>query len=560
MARKKRIGDLLLEYNYITDVELREALEVQKATGKKLGEIFINSGIISESDLLGVLELQLGLNRVYIDMIKVDKEVVNLVPEFLAKKYNAFPIGIENNELVVAMNDPLNILAEEDLSIASGYPIKIALSSEGEIKQMINKYYSESYMEKTAEHLKAHLEEKEKEQEDIVEQIDGTENAPTVKLIDTIIANAVRSKASDIHIEPFSNRVVVRYRIDGQLKKQFESSREPLAAMITRIKILSDMDIAEKRIPQDGKILTKVDGVDVDLRVSVLPAVYGEKVVIRILDRSAYMVEKDQLGLEGEDLEKINKIVSNPYGIVLVTGPTGSGKTTTLYSLLRDLNKESVNLVTVEDPVEYAMDGITQVNVNAKAGLTFASGLRSILRQDPDVVMIGEIRDAETAEIAIRAAITGHLVLSTIHTNDAPSSVMRLQDMGIQPYLVATAVKGIIAQRLIRKICPNCKQGYLASDYEKSILGLPDKRVVLYRGTGCSRCNDTGYKGRMGIYEIMDIGADVKEVIYKNGNAEEIRKVAIRSGMNTLNRSAAKAVLAGKSTIDELMRVTMLNE
>lgn len=560
MARKKRIGDLLLEYNYITDVELREALEVQKATGKKLGEIFINSGIISESDLLGVLELQLGLNRVYIDMIKVDKEVVNLVPEFLAKKYNAFPIGIENNELVVAMNDPLNILAEEDLSIASGYPIKIALSSEGEIKQMINKYYSESYMEKTAEHLKAHLEEKEKEQEDIVEQIDGTENAPTVKLIDTIIANAVRSKASDIHIEPFSNRVVVRYRIDGQLKKQFESSREPLAAMITRIKILSDMDIAEKRIPQDGKILTKVDGVDVDLRVSVLPAVYGEKVVIRILDRSAYMVEKDQLGLEGEDLEKINKIVSNPYGIVLVTGPTGSGKTTTLYSLLRDLNKESVNLVTVEDPVEYAMDGITQVNVNAKAGLTFASGLRSILRQDPDVVMIGEIRDAETAEIAIRAAITGHLVLSTIHTNDAPSSVMRLQDMGIQPYLVATAVKGIIAQRLIRKICPNCKQGYLASDYEKSILGLPDQRVILYRGTGCSRCNDTGYKGRMGIYEIMDIGAEVKEVIYNNGNAEEIRKVAIRNGMNTLNRSAAKAVLAGKSTIDELMRVTMLNE
>ena len=560
MARKKRIGDLLLEYNYITDVELREALEVQKATGKKLGEIFINSGIISESDLLGVLELQLGLNRVYIDMIKVDKEVVNLVPEFLAKKYNAFPIGIENNELVVAMNDPLNILAEEDLSIASGYPIKIALSSEGEIKQMINKYYSESYMEKTAEHLKAHLEEKEKEQEDIVEQIDGTENAPTVKLIDTIIANAVRSKASDIHIEPFSNRVVVRYRIDGQLKKQFESSREPLAAMITRIKILSDMDIAEKRIPQDGKILTKVDGVDVDLRVSVLPAVYGEKVVIRILDRSAYMVEKDQLGLEGEDLEKINKIVSNPYGIVLVTGPTGSGKTTTLYSLLRDLNKESVNLVTVEDPVEYAMDGITQVNVNAKAGLTFASGLRSILRQDPDVVMIGEIRDAETAEIAIRAAITGHLVLSTIHTNDAPSSVMRLQDMGIQPYLVATAVKGIIAQRLIRKICPNCKQGYLASDYEKSILGLPDQRVILYRGTGCSRCNDTGYKGRMGIYEIMDISSDVKDVIYKNGNAEEIRNVAVKRGMNTLNRSAAKAVLSGKTTVDELLRVTMLNE
>ncbi|MBU5317346.1 GspE/PulE family protein [Clostridium bornimense] len=559
MARKKRIGDLLLEYNYITESELLEALEVQKATGKKLGEIFIQSGIISESDLLGVLELQLGLNRVYIDMIKVDKEVVDLIPEFLAKKYNAFPIAIENGELVVIMNDPLNILAEEDLSIASGYPIKIALSSEGEIKQMINKYYSESYMEKTAEHLKANSEEKEKE-EYIAEQIDNTENAPTVKLIDTIIANAVRSKASDIHIEPFENRVVVRYRIDGQLKKQFESSREPLAAMITRIKILSDMDIAEKRIPQDGKILTKVDGVDVDLRVSVLPAVHGEKVVIRILDRSAYMVEKDQLGLEGEDLERINKIINNPYGIVLVTGPTGSGKTTTLYSLMRDLNKESVNIVTVEDPVEYAMDGITQVNVNAKAGLTFASGLRSILRQDPDVVMIGEIRDGETAEIAIRAAITGHLVLSTIHTNDAPSSVMRLQDMGIQPYLVATAVKGIIAQRLVRKICPNCKQGYLASDYEKSILGLPDKRVILYKGTGCSRCNDTGYRGRMGIYEIMDIDADIKDVIYNDGNTEEIRRVAVRNGMNTLHRSAAKAVLAGKSTIDELMRVTMLNE
>lgn len=558
MGRKKRIGDLLLEYNYITDSELEEALQVQKATGKKLGEIFIKSGIISESDLLGVLELQLGLNRVYIDMIKVDKEVVNIIPEFLAKKYNVFPIEIENGELVVAMNDPLNILAEEDLSIASGYPIKIALATEQEIKQMINKYYSESYMKKTAEHLKASSEEKEKEETS--DQIDNTENAPTVKLIDTIIANGVRSKASDIHIEPFENRIVVRYRIDGQLKKQFESSREPFAAMITRIKILSDMDIAEKRIPQDGKILTKVDGEDVDLRVSVLPAIYGEKVVIRILDRSAYTVKKSQLGLEGEDLEKINKIISNPYGIVLVTGPTGSGKTTTLYSLLRDLNKESVNIVTVEDPVEYAMDGITQVNVNAKAGLTFASGLRSILRQDPDVVMIGEIRDAETAEIAIRAAITGHLVLSTIHTNDAPSSVMRLQDMGIQPYLVATAVKGIIAQRLVRKICPNCKEGYLASEYEKSILGLPDRRVILHRGKGCSRCNDTGYKGRMGIYEIMDISSDVKDVIYKNGNAEEIRNVAVKRGMNTLNRSAAKAVLSGKTTVDELLRVTMLNE
>lgn len=558
MNRRKRLGDMLIELNYITENDLQEALKIQKETGNKIGEVLIERGFITEDDLLQALEIQLGIQRIYLDMITVDRKAVKMISESLAKKYNVFPVEFIEGKLLVLMNDPLNIIAEDDVRIASGYEVKIALCGKAEIAQAISKYYSEDYMKKTAEEFRNQEKINEVLEEELSEDI---KNAPAVKLVDSIIQNAVRSKASDIHIEPFENRVCVRYRIDGALQKQFDSPKEPLAGLITRIKIMGNMDIAEKRIPQDGIIFTRVDDENVDLRVSVLPTVNGEKIVIRILDKSAFNVDKSVLGIADDDLDKINKIINKPHGIVLVTGPTGSGKSTTLYSLLRDLNKEDKNIITVEDPVEFSMDGINQVNVNAKAGLTFASGLRSILRQDPDIVMLGEIRDTETAEIAVRAAITGHLVLSTIHTNDAPSSIVRLKDMGVAPYLVSSALVGIIAQRLIRKLCIHCKEEYIASDYEKEILGVPKYQdLTLYRKVGCNRCSNTGYKGRVGIYEVMEINGEIRDLINADKPLEEITNAALRNNMKTLNKSAMNVVLNGNSTVEELLRVTLLGD
>lgn len=558
MNRRKRLGYMLIELNYITENDLQEALKIQKETGNKIGEVLIERGFITEDDLLQALEIQLGIQRIYLDMITVDRKAVKMISESLAKKYNVFPVQFIEGKLLVLMNDPLNIIAEDDVRIASGYEVKIALCGKAEIAQAISKYYSEDYMKKTAEEFRNQEKINEVLEEELSEDI---KNAPAVKLVDSIIQNAVRSKASDIHIEPFENRVCVRYRIDGALQKQFDSPKEPLAGLITRIKIMGNMDIAEKRIPQDGRIFTRVDGENVDLRVSVLPTVNGEKIVIRILDKSAFNVDKSVLGIADDDLDKINKIINKPHGIVLVTGPTGSGKSTTLYSLLRDLNKEDKNIITVEDPVEFSMDGINQVNVNAKAGLTFASGLRSILRQDPDIVMLGEIRDTETAEIAVRAAITGHLVLSTIHTNDAPSSIVRLKDMGVAPYLVSSALVGIIAQRLIRKLCIHCKEEYIASDYEKEILGVPKYQdLTLYRKVGCNRCSNTGYKGRVGIYEVMEINREIRDLINADKPLEEITNAALRNNMKTLNKSAMNVVLNGNSTVEELLRVTLLGD
>lgn len=558
MNRRKRLGDMLIELNYITDNDLQEALKIQKQTGNKIGEVLIEKGFITEDDLLQALEIQLGIQRVYLDMITVDRQAVKTISEALSKKYNVLPVQFIEGKLLLLMNDPLNIIAEDDVRIASGYDVKIALASKAEISQAISKYYAEDYMKKTAEEYKNQEKIESFFEEELNEEI---KNAPAVKLVDSIIQNAVRSKASDIHIEPFEHRVAVRYRIDGALQKQFDSPKEPLAGLITRIKIMSNMDIAEKRIPQDGRIFTRVDNENIDLRVSVLPTVNGEKVVIRILDKSAFNVDKSVLGIADDDLNKINKIINKPHGIVLVTGPTGSGKSTTLYSLLKDLNKEDKNIITVEDPVEFSMDGINQVNVNAKAGLTFASGLRSILRQDPDIVMLGEIRDTETAEIAVRAAITGHLVLSTIHTNDAPSSVVRLKDMGVAPYLVSSALVGIIAQRLIRKLCVNCKEEYKASDYEKELLGiLKGEDLTLYRKVGCNKCSNTGYKGRVGIYEVMEINREIRDLINADESLENITNAALRNNMKTLSKSAINVILKGNSTVEELLRVTLLGD
>lgn len=557
MNKKKRLGDLLVELGYITEDQVQEAIKIQKTTNKRLGRIFVELGYITEESLLNILELQLGIPRINLEFIDIDMNAVSTISEGLAKKYNLIPVRFRDNHLVVAMSDPLNIFAEEDVELSSGYKIEIGIAMEEEISEAIAKYYSKDYMSKA----EAKLNEKEAEEIKDSISIDEDNKSPSVRLIDRIIENAIRNDVSDIHIEPQKNKIIIRYRIDGKLRKQFEAPKEPLNSMVTRIKLLSGMDIAERRIPQDGKIVINIDKRDIDLRVSILPSVNGENLVIRILDKRSFEFTKENLGLTGDDINLVNKITSNPYGMFLVTGPTGCGKTSTLYSILKDLKTEENNVITLEDPVEYTMDGIVQVNVNNKAGLTFNSGLRSILRQDPDVIMVGEIRDEETATMAIRAAITGHSVLSTLHTNDAPAAIVRLMDMDVPPYLISASLTGVIAQRLMRRLCNNCKKEYIANNYEKELLGVSkDENLKLYKPVGCVKCSGTGYKGRIGIFEIMEINQNIRELIANKGNFYEIRDEAKKSGMKTLFESGVDIVKNGTSSMNELMRITLIKE
>lgn len=556
MNNKKRLGDLLVELGYITEEQVLEAIKVQKTTGKRLGRIFVELGYITEDGLLDILELQLGIPKINLDLIDIDMNAVSTISEGLAKKYNLIPVGFKDGKLVVAMSDPLNIFAEEDVMLASGYKIDIRIARGSEINDAITKYYSKDYMSKTEVKLNEVVEE-DIEDEPIIE---SEEDSPTVVFIDRVIENAIKNNASDIHIEPYKDKIVIRYRIDGKLKKQFEAPKEPLNSMVTRIKLLSGMDIAERRLPQDGKFVIKMDKKEVDLRVSILPSINGENLVIRILDKTSFEFSKENLGFTDEDIKVIDNITNKSYGIILVTGPTGSGKTSTLYSILREMKTEENNVITLEDPVDYTMDGIVQVNVNSKAGLTFNSGLRAILRQDPDIIMVGEIRDEETANMAMRSAITGHNVLSTLHTNDAPSAIVRLNDMGIPSYLIASSLTGVIAQRLIRRLCDNCKEEYLASLYEKEVLGFDKyEDVKLFRSVGCPKCSGTGYKGRIGIFEIMEVKQNIKELIENNANLYEISNEAKKNGMRTLFESGVDVVKKGISSMNELMRITLVD-
>lgn len=557
---RKRIGDLLVDSGKITQEQLQEVLKKQRATGKRIGELLIEEKLLSQDDVIDILEIQNGIPRVYMEMTTVDKEAIQAVPESLANKYILIPIKIKDNTIHVAMADPLNMFALDDVKIASGYEVEPLLAGKDEILKAIDKYYSGQYIQKAAEDLtKEHMAASTQQvSEDIEEDV---KNAPVVRLIDSIIKNASKAGASDIHIEPFEKYVRIRYRIDGELKEVLKSPKETLGALIARIKILANLNIAERRVPQDGRIVTEFEGSKIDLRVSTIPTIFGEKAVIRILSRENFIIGKEKLGLNALELEQIDSMLKVPYGIILVSGPTGSGKSTTLYSMLNDLNSDTKNIITVEDPVEYMMEGINQVNVNAKAGLTFASGLRSMLRQDPDIVMIGEIRDNETAEIAIRAAITGHLVLSTIHTNDAPSSVIRLMDMGIEPYLVASAVAGIVSQRLVRKVCSHCNEEYEATEYEKKLLNVDvNKPLKLNRGKGCDYCGGSGYLGRTGVYEIMEIEREHREYIMSNKNTDELRDLCIKKGMKTLRNSCIDLVQKGITTTEELARIAYLKE
>lgn len=554
--KKIRLGDLLVESNLITPSQLETILIKQKRSGKKLGEILVDDGILSEEDIAQALSHQLELPVVDLNEIQIDERILNMVSVNVLKKNVMIPYAFkESNKSVlkVAMANPLDIYAMEDIFIITNYQVEPVIATPRSILLAIDKYYGQ---EEVKAAIKAYEMEKRSDAFESALDISEDVNAsPIVKLVKDMIENAVRQRASDIHIEPMENHIRLRYRVDGVLHNRAKYSTGVLSAIIARIKILSGMDIAEKRKPQDGRMTQIVDRVEYDIRVSVLPTVYGEKVVMRLATKTAITREKSQLGLKPYELKQFDSILKNPHGIVLVTGPTGSGKSTTLYTALSELNREEVNIVTVEDPVEANIKGINQIQVNPKAGLEFSTILRSILRQDPDIIMIGEIRDEETAQIAVQASITGHLVLSTLHTNSSANTITRLEDMGIDSYLIADAVSGIIAQRLVRRLCNNCKMPREATKEELHALGVEGPRTI-YERCGCPACDGTGYKGRIGVYEIMKITPKIKHIISNKLGSEALKKQALEDGMCTLRMSASEYVLDGVTSFEEMMKVT----
>ena len=560
-GRKKiRVGDLLVEAGAITDDELQEALAYQKEHGGRIGNVIMELGFISQDLLITVLTTQIGVDYIELKACRLEDSVLKLIPETLVNKYKVMPVEIDPNNpnvLKCAMIDPMDLNAIDDIGIATGFQVEPLLAMEEDMNEAIGKYYGNSQAMEAAEQYRREMEQDgltSAEEDAINEDI---ENSPVVLLVKQIIEGGVRQRASDIHIEPLESSVRVRYRIDGALKQVMTYDYSLLSAISARIKIIGGMDIAEKRKPQDGRITIMVDRREFDVRVSMLPTVYGEKTFMRLTSKDGLTKPKSALGFDPDTLKVFDGILSNPHGIILVTGPTGSGKSTTLYTSLSELNTEDVNIITVEDPVEANIDGINQVQVNVKAEMTFAAALRSILRQDPDIIMIGEIRDGETAAIAVQAAITGHLVVSTLHTNSAASTVTRIIDMGIEPYVAGDALVGVIAQRLVRRLCTSCKQPRLAEDEEKKILGVEDEDedVIIYEPAGCTLCGDTGYAGRIGVYEMMPVSKELQAVIAKGATADVIEKQALSEGMLTLKMGAAKHVLNGITSMMEMKKI-----
>jgi len=560
-TQKKRIGDMLLDQQVITQAQLEQALPLAREKHQKIGETLIELGYVTEDGLANALSKQLGMDVVSLNGVKIDEAILNLVDGNILRKHIMIPFEFVKGNLSVvriAMADPMDMNAIDDFMIITNLQVEPCVSTQRDIMMAIDKYYKDSEATLAAEQYAKEREEIERAQREAEENNDVT-NSPIVQLVKTIIEQAARQRASDIHIEALELVVRVRYRIDGALYERFTYDIHLLPAIIARLKIISGMDIAEKRKPQDGRITIIIDRKEYDIRVSILPTVFGEKCVMRLAQKKNLTRNKAELGFSPKELEQFDHILKNPNGIILVTGPTGSGKSTTLYTALSELNKEDVNIITVEDPVEANIDGINQVQVNNKADLTFASALRSILRQDPDIIMIGEIRDTETAAIAVQASITGHLVVSTLHTNSAAGSVTRLIDMGIESYLLADSLVGVIAQRLVRRLC-GCKQSYKASEQEKKLLHVPEnKSITLYRPCGCAQCNNTGYIGRIGIYEIMTVTPELKLTISRNATTQEITRTALKSGMRTLRMSAARLVRQGVTSIQELLHVTFEN-
>ncbi|MCI6242176.1 MAG: Flp pilus assembly complex ATPase component TadA [Agathobacter sp.] len=563
-GRKKRLGDLLVDAGVISQDQLVKALGIQKTEKRdmRLGELLIDLGYTDEKQIMKAMCEQLKLPGIDLSTVRIPEEVIKLLQESILRKYSLIPFQFSEknpNLIKVAMSDPLDIRAMDDVSIITGLQIERYVATPSNIAATIDRYYGNAEALRVAEQYTKEREEQEKAREAEKNDESNVAEAPIVRLLGQIVEQAVHQRASDIHIEPLENQVRIRFRVDGVLHEVMRHDIGLHAALIARIKIVSGLDISEKRRPQDGRATSIVDRQEYDIRVSILPTVYGEKVVMRIAQKKALTMDKRDLGFPDEELDKFNRILSHPNGLILVTGPTGSGKSTTLYTALSELNVEGVNIITVEDPVEANLNGVNQVQVNEKAGLTFSSALRSILRQDPDIIMIGEIRDQETAEIAVKASITGHLVVSTLHTNSSANTITRLADMGVENYLISDSVVGVIAQRLVRRVCPVCGTLKEADEREKKTLGITDPtRRVMIKHPGhkeCVRCGGTGYYGRIGVYEIMPINAELRQAINRGDNADELEAIALRQGMKTLRMGAVEYALKGITTVEEVRRV-----
>lgn len=551
---QQRIGDLLLEIGYITEQELQDALSLQDEMGMKLGNVLTELGYLSEEKLVDALEIQLGIPRVDLSNYILNSHLSQYVSENIARRHNAVPYEVVDGTLKVAIEDPTDLVAIENIEVNSGMKVDIALATHSEIMDAINQIYTlvDTDTSDIFDSLNQYNEMNEEPEIDQLRQM--VEDAPIVRLTNLIITQAIQKVASDIHIEPLEKSVRVRYRVDGVLHEEMTIPKHSQAALISRLKIIADLDITKRRIPQDGRVQMTFKSMQIDMRVSSLPTIHGEKVVIRLLNKDDSLLNIEKLGFREQNMERFNRLIRKPYGILLATGPTGSGKSTTLFAALNEINTPTKNIVTIEDPVEYQLGGINQVQANVAAGLTFAKTLRSILRQDPDIVMVGEIRDEETAEIAIRAALTGHLVLSTLHTNDAISAVTRLTDMGIPGYLVASTVIGVIAQRLVRTLCPNCKEEYEPS-YEERMF-LDDDVETLWRPSGedCDKCT-TGYKGRIAIQEVIEINPEMEEMIAEGANEPTLKRYAREQGMEGLLKDGKEKLRSGITSYKELVSV-----
>ncbi|MBM6994618.1 Flp pilus assembly complex ATPase component TadA [Paenibacillus sp. DXFW5] len=548
---KKRLGELLLESGIITEPQLQTALEEQQRTKKKLGDVLLAQGVLTEHQLIEVLEFQLGIPHVTLSRFQIDAKLSQVIPEQMARRYQVLPIRVDGRKLMVAMADPLDLFVIDDLRMSTGFTIEPAIISRGELQRGIARLYGlQDSMNEMIKDLGVGV-----AQIDVEDSVILGEDSPVVRLVQQMIEQAVRLGASDIHVDPMDTQLAIRYRIDGQLRNERTVPKSMQGVIIARLKILGNLNIAERRLPQDGRIKMLVDGKPIDIRLSSLPTVHGEKIVMRLLDLADGVKGLDKLGMTEHSLSLFRRMIEKQHGMVLLTGPTGSGKTTTLYSALQHLNREETNIITVEDPVEYMLDGVNQMQVHPAAGLTFARGLRSILRQDPNIIMVGEIRDLETAEIAIRASLTGHLVFSTLHTNDAVSTVVRLRDMGIEPYLIASSLIGIVAQRLVRCICPDCKAAYTPDKQEMIYLErLGIRTDKLYRGAGCGTCGKTGYRGRMAVHEALIISDDLRSAIVDGCSIPELRQMAKEQGMTTLFADGIQKALEGRTTLQEIIR------
>jgi type IV pilus assembly protein PilB len=565
---KDRLADILLQGNLLTEEQLNKAIEIQKQEGGRLQKILVKHKYVDEKKLIAAIGEHLGIPPLDLSKVKLDPDIVELIPKNVAEFYQLIPIARIGNALSVAMADPLNIFAIDDLKLMTGMDIVPIIGTETDIMDALKNYYSHksdmSTIIKDVDDTDVELK-KEETEELSLDKIKGeSDEAPVIKLANYILVKAIEENASDIHVEPFEKNMSLRYRIDGVLYEKDAPPKSLQNAILSRLKIMAKLDIAERRLPQDGRFKIKVKGRDIDFRVSSLPCIWGEKIVMRVLDKSKAVMDINTLGFHEEALVNLKEALGRPFGMILVTGPTGSGKTTTLYACLTGLNKPDVNIITVEDPVEYQLKGINQVHVRTEIGLTFAAGLRSILRQDPDIIMIGEIRDLETADIATKSALTGHLVLSTLHTNDAAGAIARLDDMGIEPFLISSSVLCVAAQRLARKICSKCKEELKLSKEALIESQMPlkyvEENIKLYHGRGCRACNNIGYAGRMSLLEVFLINDEIRKMIVARNTASEIKKTAIAQGMKTLRQVGLLRAREGLITLEEALRVTSPDE